>query len=123
MWTREEPYATVKSTWDIRRGVKNGSLRPHLDQAWPPRLSVIMKWCWCAEPAGRPTAEQVYEALQQPEVLADGCALPVPTSVAHNPRSTWACMEDRLIWGTPDFSIEVVSLDQSLSVSVLCVVC
>lgn len=45
MFTRDEPFAAVKSAWAIARGVADGSLRPPLD-VFPPILALLLRWSW-----------------------------------------------------------------------------
>ena len=59
-------------------GVCDGSLRPPLDASWPALVCTLMKWCWCPDPSGRPSASQVLSCLHFPSLLDDGSGDPPP---------------------------------------------
>ena len=66
MLTGEEPYKSVRNTWDIVRGVQTGTLRPTCRADWPPRVKSLIEWCWTGEVAARPSAEEITMWLRDP---------------------------------------------------------
>eukprot|EP00040_Diaphanoeca_grandis_P022468 m.120716 g.120716 ORF g.120716 m.120716 type:complete len:584 (+) comp28827_c2_seq1:184-1935(+) len=101
--SRDEPYKSVERSWDIIRGVQDGTLRPHCEDHWPPRMAMLMRWCWAGDPCSRPTASEAAVWLNDATIIdesiveeADEDTLPITKSPSETTLSTKAPTSRRL---------------------------
>jgi hypothetical protein len=59
--SRQYPYGELTDQ-DVREGVRHG-LRPQIPAGVVPTFSDLMKMCWAADPAARPTFGEVVTQL------------------------------------------------------------
>ncbi|XP_060603950.1 leucine-rich repeat serine/threonine-protein kinase 2-like [Ruditapes philippinarum] len=112
MMTNKHPFDYMDSRGEIDRAIAEGVTMPQPDSdrvspvIWPDMTTITMS-CLCYEPADRPDAEQVWEALRRPEVLCLKRHIPVSRSTTVE----CLCVEEIDFGGMNDLRLWIASGD------------
>jgi hypothetical protein len=68
MW-KQRPLFRGMSAWATASAVVRG-LRPEIPSSMPRELADLIQSMWTGKPADRPSASEVSDALQAPEMIA-----------------------------------------------------